>query len=385
MWDVIVVGAGPAGCHAARMLGCRGWRVLLVDKSRFPRWKPCAGAITVKAEPYYPRELRGLIEHVVAEAVLSCGADRSTRVCVERPVGWLVHRETFDKAHFELASATAGVEVIEGCRVTSVHETPEEVTVEASSGSFRGRVVIGADGASSVVSEAVRDPAGRSFSVAFEGEARYSTGVERPALRFDFAHFPSGYGWVFPKAQHCSVGGGAFAPPAPHLKACYETLCAGTADIRACETYRTRGFLVPQGGTRQRLNGRRTLLVGDAADTVDPVTGEGIAYAFRSAHLASQAVHCFLESSVPLDGYTRQIAREMHSEFRIAGRLARWLYSDPARGYEVLFRNELLCRWFVEVLRGELTYKRLLWRAALRLPRLRRWRGGEAHLRFDYP
>ncbi len=364
--DVIVVGAGPAGCAAAAGLARRGVNVLLLDRARFPRWKPCAGGISRWALPSIPEPLRDLFEHTADRAVLSLGRRRSTRLELAQPAGWTVHREDFDRAHLELVRALPGVEVREGCGVVGVAERADRVAVSTTGGDLTAAAVVGADGAGSVVSEAVRDPSGRRFALAFEVEAEVRGPA--PELRFDLACVRGGYAWVFPKRGRCSLGGYSVATLTPGLRQGVERLVATFPALAALERRRAGGHRLPLGGTRQPLASGRIALAGDAADTVDPVTGEGIAHALRSGEMAAAAVHRFLAGGEPLAGHTAALWREVHADLRLARFLAGRLGRHPAVGFALLFGNRALCQLMVEKLRGELGYRRLVLAALLRSP-----------------
>lgn len=369
-WDVVVVGAGPAGCHAAWNLGRRGRNVLLVDRATFPRWKPCAGGITVKAAPYIPRELHDLFEEEIREAIISFGPDAVTRIHTRRPVGWMVHRESFDAAHLDLVRQCASVAVVEGCRVSAVEEMADRVRVHSSSGVLEARAVIGADGVEGMVARALRGWAERDCVVVFEGEAWLDgpQGAHGSAL-FDLEHFPGGYGWVFPKRHRCSIGGYVEnGEGGRSVRARYRSFVKEWEPLRGSETYRSRGYRIPLGGTSRRLNTNRIVLVGDAADAVDPVTGEGIAFAFKTAHLAAAAVDEMLTTGRSLDGYTSKVWREIHAPFRFARRLSDLMYTHPRAAFRLLFRNRLICRLFVRVVRGEIGYPGLVARVAAAAP-----------------
>lgn len=369
-WDTVVVGAGPAGCHTAWELGNRGWKVLLVDRASFPRWKPCAGGITVKAKPYIPEQLHHLFERTIHETVISYGPDKVTRLQCRSPVGWMVHREEFDQAHLELVRGLEAVTVMEGTAVGGVVEDNGAVRVETSGGTLRARTVVGADGVESVVARTFKGWDEREFVAAFELEGWMPPGDHGIATQFDLSSFPGGYGWAFPKRRRCSIGGYVGGSQARQVRQQCSSFLSSWSNLRACEIYRQRGYRLPLGGTLRPYNTSRIVLVGDAADAVDPVTGEGIAQAFLTAHLAAESIDRFLRFGRALDGYSWRLWREIHGPFRLARKLSGLMYGHPATAFRILFRNRLLCRYFVRVLRGEMSYPGLLARAALAAPLL---------------
>ncbi len=362
--DVVVVGAGPAGCHAARELAARGWRVLLADRSRFPRWKPCGGALSQRAWDRLPQELRELAVAEVSAADLRLGARGRVLLQASRPVGRLVHRPTFDLANLELAAAADRVETLLGWPVAAVREQHDGVAVEGPGRALRARVVIGADGAEGAVGRALRRGDPRPRAVAVETEVELPPG-ERPLL-FDFGAPPGGYGWLFAKGPLSSLGVCVVAGTGRGLRLQLERFAAalGLAPVAGP----VRGAPVPLGGARVRAVSGRVILVGDAADTVDPLTGEGIGGALESAELAAEAVDRFLARGEPLSRYQRSLWRRVHRPLAIAHRVAPALYRRSERTFRLLLADRDVGARFVALLRGEASYARLLATAARRVP-----------------
>src|SRR3989304_6055664 len=125
-FDVIVVGAGPAGCHIAHVLAKHGRTVLVLEKYTFPRWKPCAGGISSKTAPYIPEELKVLFECTMRGAYMTYGDKHITHITTNDILGWMVHRELFDQAHLNLVKLS-NAEVIENATVNFIREEKEFV------------------------------------------------------------------------------------------------------------------------------------------------------------------------------------------------------------------------------------------------------------------
>ena len=267
--DALVVGAGPAGSLAAFHLARGGARVLLTDKARFPRDKPCGGGITVRAERQLPFSIDPVVEDAVDVFELRLGYGRHFRRTTHEPLIRMTQRRRLDAFLVEQAQE-AGAEFRDGFR-------PDD-TIEAE-------VVIGADGANGTTGrKAGLDDHLRT--VALEGNA--AVDLERFAGRawIEFGVVPGGYGWVFPKADHVNVGVGGWHSQGPQLRAHLARLCREHG-IPERELTDVRGHRLPlrrPGSTAAR---GRLALVGDAAGLVDPVSGDGIYEAVLSARLAA--------------------------------------------------------------------------------------------------
>jgi geranylgeranyl reductase family protein len=368
--DVLVVGASIAGCRTALTLAERGVRVLLLDRARFPRWKPCAGGITLKTRAYIPEPLWDLVECTMKGAYFTYGTEYLTHLKSDQALGWTVHRESFDHAHLQLVGGHPNVDVAVGVTVRNIAEQAGSVRVETDSGEMEARVLVGADGAKSVVSRALPGHEDRFIGFAYEGEGRPTEPRLTDEAFFDFRKFPRGYGWIFPKEDHYSIGGFVYGRGLPEIQALYREFCEEVEFLRGVETYRARGHPIALGGNLRRLNSRRIVLTGEAADLVDPLTGEGIYYAFRSGHLAGEAIACFLEGGTPLSAYGDLVRREIQDDLRYGRVLADWVYEHPRISFHIFFRNALLCRWFTEVRSGAKSYKEVVREALIKGPLL---------------
>lgn len=366
---VIVVGASLAGCRAALTLAQHGIPVLVLDKARFPRWKPCAGGVSRKARDLIPEELQHLFQVEIRGARLDLGGRCSTNLRSDRILGWMIHREQFDQAFFHYIGRHPRIETREGCAVKAVVERNGFVAVETEHGTFRAEIVIGADGVGGCVARHIAGFERPVIQGAYEEEVtRRDRDGEMDYIVFDLAAIGGGYGWVFPKRDHYSLGGYVYRAPGRSLKK--KTASYRSAVMPEGDLIRAKGHGIPCGGGRTKLHGTCMLVAGDAAGLVDPLTGEGIYYALRSGQIAAECVIDYFQDKIPLSAYTRAVDHEIRSDFRIAHYLAHFIYRHPHLACHVLFRNELICRWFAGILTGEMRYRLLLWKLCTQIWRL---------------
>ena len=144
-YDVIIVGAGPAGSTAARHCGLKGLKTLLLEKEKIPRYKPCAGGITFAAVKELdfdiPEELIERKCHGMRIHFKKC----KNRVTEEHPLVYMVTRSVFDEYLVE-KSVAAGAEIRDSETCISVATDREKVSISTSKGEYRANIVIGADG-----------------------------------------------------------------------------------------------------------------------------------------------------------------------------------------------------------------------------------------------
>ena len=290
-FDVLVVGAGPAGSATAIHLARGGAKVLLVDRARFPRDKPCGGGLTGRALRRAPCDVSPVVEHVVDRMVLRLGYGRRFARATDFPLILMTQRRRLD-AHLAEHAAVHGVEFRDACRVEALEVDGNGATASACGGKVSASFVVGADGANGVVAKSAGLGAGIVCGVALEGNASWGTIEPEPYARTAWVELgvvPGGYGWVFPKGDHANVGVGGWMSEGPHLRGHLDR-AARAHGVDSTKLRDVRGHRLPMRRPGSTPAGGRVLLVGDAAGLVDPLSGDGIYEAFVSADLAAHAI-----------------------------------------------------------------------------------------------
>lgn len=373
LYDAVVVGAGPAGAMAAHELARGRARVLIVEKARLPRYKPCGGGLTPRARAISPlvAEYRPL---ALADTIVVPYRDRELTCRVPSPLA-MVMRDQFD-AYLTKQAVAAGAELRDSTALSQVTIERSEVRLVAGGTSIRARYLIGADGALGSTSRL----AGLSTAVgigvpAIEVELEVSDGAgERYAgsTLIDVQSVPGGYGWVFGKGAQLSVGVAAFLPSQRRvLRGSLDRFLAGHSGLRGARTLLQRGHIIPLGGRRRQCYRERVLLAGDAAGLADPLTGEGISYALASGRRAARAVLDALGSDVTaMARYQRFVDQTLGSNIRYAGWIAALAYRYPAPLLEALAAREDLRSLAARAISGATPYEALAKMVIIRAPRL---------------
>jgi geranylgeranyl reductase family protein len=365
--DVAIVGAGPAGGAAALELRGRGLRVGIVEKAVPPRYKTCGGGVLRRAVKLLPVDIRDAIDRECFAAELVHHAPNLRFVCRrEEPIISMVMRDRFD--HLLVTEAQrGGAQLFDGTAVSDVSATVDGVRLTTSKGEIRARFVIAADGVNSVVARKTGRPELRDVVPAFECEVTLSPeemAAHQETARFDFGLVPAGYGWVFPKHGHLSIGVGTTRRGAANLPEYYRRYLEALGIGRPLREER-HGYMIPCRPRDGMFDAPRVLFVGDAAGLADPVTAEGITAGILSGQLAARAILAgdFEERAVK-QAYRTTLQAGLLADLRAARWLAWILYECPRLNAALLTRyGQRMSELMTRVVTGETTY-----RAALRRP-----------------
>ncbi len=290
-YDVVVVGAGPSGGMALYRLAKCGLKVALLERYILPRKKPCAGGLVKRAIDAMPFSIEDIYERHCNTVDVQFDKGKIIRVNASNPIIITIKRDEFDLRIVSEAQRQ-GAHIYEGHWVEDIRVFRDHVKIQTDKGTFSCKFLIGADGALSLTRRKAGINENRIFFPALVSHIEVRDRLKRPyedRAVFDFYSVPYGYGWIFPKKDHLSVGVGVFKRRALGLKDRLEHFIGrrGLLDGR-CRWM--KGALIPVLSTRPEIIKRRILFIGDAAGLVDPVVGEGISLALRSGLIAADAI-----------------------------------------------------------------------------------------------
>ena len=295
VWDVVVVGAGPAGASAAHAAASTGRRVLLLEKAELPRYKTCGGGIIGPSRDALPPGFRIPLKDRVHAVTFTFNGRLARTRRSQRMLFGLVNRPEFDAGLVE-AAAKAGAVVRTGVTVSRVEQhgpaVPDRRTVAvitASGETVLARAVVGADGSASRIGAHV----GVRFDqvdLGLEAEIPVPATVAEDwagRVLIDWGPIPGSYGWVFPKGDTLTVGVIAARGQGSATKEYLDTFI-GRLGLAGFPPEISSGHLTRCRSEGSPLSRGRVLVAGDAAGLLEPWTREGISYALRSGRLAGE-------------------------------------------------------------------------------------------------
>ncbi|MGD0821409.1 MAG: geranylgeranyl reductase family protein [Desulfomonilia bacterium] len=318
IYDVIIVGCGPAGATAGHILGKLGLHTLLIDKSIFPRRKLCGGGLTHKTLM--------LLQRVFNENEISLKKNeiinyKSYDYDIYFKDQLLVHgishfpicfvdRYAYDYYLLEKARC-AGVTVLEGEKIKSI-DLNNNILSTLTGRNLKAQFIIGADGAHSIIRSKLPDKYYHknnweyNLSTALEiviPRSEIQQNIDRPVIHFGYIDW--GYSWIFPNKDAVIIGiGGLNRKNSKRFAQLFhEYISAVTLfyKIKNIQHIKIHGHPVPSGNYLKKPIYHNVMLVGDAAGFSDPISGEGIYQAQRSAEIAAMSIYKSLKTKASLD------------------------------------------------------------------------------------
>jgi len=350
--DIIVAGAGPAGCVAGFELARQGYSVLVIEKKIFPRAKLCAGGLPRKILRFVDVEKSDVVEDRIHRLEFSLRPDRRFILRSEKPLIYTVRRDLFDDLLLRKAREQ-GCRVREGEAVCRIDLRRDRVTVGTGAGEYRGRVLVGADGVTGAVRRLAGFPSRRHLIATLQADVPLDASLRRKfqgRIWIGFGWITPGYAWIFPRRDHLAVGMGAEAGGRRAVlmkKAFQRLLCRLDRRPRDVDVS-SRPISIY--GRRQPLVRGPVLLTGEAGGLVHPMTAEGIYYAMKSARLAAAAVHRYLSGRSPdLRSYQQVIDGGMGSFFARSRHFSSLFYGLPRLSFSLFVNDNRYLRRYLGI------------------------------------
>jgi menaquinone-9 beta-reductase len=351
-FDIIIVGAGPAGCACALSLRNSGLNIGLIDKAVFPRNKTCGDAI--------PGGAIKILEKIMPEAILDFEMHDAKNTITESVVvtsngkqikmQWVskaynATRVSWDNFLMQLVKSKTKTSVIENCHIKQLNYQNEIFMLSGNiPNQYTCKILISADGALAGVSKLLPNNHLNYKNTAVAVRAYYSN-IQLASTKNLFVlnkQVANSYFWIFPVENNLyNVGFGVVNPIKKNgetidVKKCFAHLIATDKNLKkhfatAILQSEIAGFKLPLYSKVQSISGNGYILCGDAAHLIDPLQGHGIDKAMHSGYLAAQqALKCFTNNIFSAD-YIKQydvsvynsIGKELQRNNRIMNLLSR--------------------------------------------------------------
>lgn len=322
MKRVAILGGGPAGAFAAEQLASAGLRVQLFDEKL--AWeKPCGGGLTHKAYSQYPFLIENSTpKRLITETVLAAPKAGDATLKLTEPLV-IYSRLDLNRMLLERASQ-AGAE-LEKARITAMSRTASGWQLRTNSGTAEADFCIVATGARNSLREVGTQLRAEDAMAALG----YYVPGEQARIDIQFLPGLEGYIWVFPRCGHLSVGICGKGEPAASLRKRLEAFMLERGiSWKDAQFY---SHLLPSLDTaswrKNRVAGEGWMAVGDAAGLVDPITGEGLYYAIRSADLAARSVLAEAgDAAAQAAEYRKLLRSDFMADLEFGSRLAKRVF-----------------------------------------------------------
>lgn len=378
-YDVVIVGAGPSGSTAAKNLAENGKKVLIIDKQKFPRDKPCGGAIPTRVMKQFPYVEEFIDSISYGSYTHSSSLKYTLKFVREKPFLATVIRKDFDDGLVKLA-VNAGATFLNSKAVKDVTTQKDKVVLLLDDNEkIEAKIVLGCDGMRSIVAEKTnlcKKMDDICISVVQEQPMstqqlqKYFTDKKIVHL-FIKTQGIAGYGWIFPKKKHINIGMGQFesavdsSKPRPNLKESYKKYI----ELLKEKKMLPKDFPIEnvKGGTLpvfplKKTYSDRVLICGDAAGFINSITGEGIYYAMASGEMAANVALESLDSddmsSEFLSKYQDLWYDKFGKDLKLLGRFNKMWGTDSEKIVRLLSKDLKFAKLIIGITGGRISISR---------------------------
>jgi len=365
IYDVIIIGCGPAGSNAGYFLSKEGLNILAIDKAQFPRLKVCAGGL-----PYhiteYNFEIEDIIQRKCDKTIFTYKSKDKVEIAFNNFTIDMVMRKDFDYYLLQRAKKV-GLKIRESEQFIKGRFNNDLIEIETNKNNYKTKYLIGADGALSAVNKEFQIIKNKIFGITLNSEIEVNDKIlERinNNIYVDIGNVENGYFWIFPKKEHLSVGIGSTNYKYKNLKKLFFKILKdfNLTEKNIKKINDLKGWILPFytiNNKVEKYNCGNVLIAGDAANLVDSLSGEGIYYALKSGELAAIAILQTEKKENYIDNYNNLLKDKIINNLIYSEKFANLFFKFPYISYKLGVKNKEVSLLFWEMLIGKIYYKEL--------------------------
>ena len=378
MNDLLVIGGGPAGATCARRAALKGLDVTLIEKHRYPRPKPCGGALSPRVVSTLDFDISHLIGNKFSSAKIHRRSGKVSTLTLDGLEGHLIQRIDFDTYLIDKARE-AGAEIVTENEIVGIEQLRSGVRALGVGDSYKSKLLVGADGVNGITAGQLGircEWPPDNVAVCINADIKLDSRQKPPDSCIDIFYglVEWGYGWFFPKADGANIGLGCRIDKAAGLRDKWDLFLSELAKVKGTpiDISKTTSARVPFGGLPGRIIGRRSMLIGDAAGLGSPITGEGISFAIESGIIAADVAIEVVQTKTPthIVEYDRRMKNGLLNELKDLRYLAEILYKSESNLetiFDILDRDQILREYFTDIFVRITPYSKLKYKIAKRL------------------
>jgi len=394
-YDVVVVGAGPAGSTTAKIVAERGLKVLVLEKYTLDREKPCAGSITNRVVEHFRIPRKAIARRCTG--VFLCSPKNRTVVIGKHGKMKLVMRSVFDNVLCQMA-IDKGAEFLEKSLVKKPVTKNGKIIgvktkIKGKTKTIKAKLIIGADGTPSVIAKKLELYSGRPNTIAFCFQYQMELSNELIEQRigsnietyFGSQWIPFGYTWIVPKNNLVSVGCGTWIDVIQLRKIILKKNLdhfikkhpIASLKLKGAKVIHSQAHLIGFPGVLKDNVAEGCLIVGDASGTVSIVNAEGIWYSMNSGEAAGiSAVEMLEKGDISANNirmkYYQNLDQKVKDDLRLAAKIRNLSNSDAKQQLTVvsIIKDQWWANLFETLIDGTSPYKKVLSRIRSRPDKL---------------
>jgi len=355
-FPVVIIGAGPAGTSCAYHLSQFGIDNAILEKESLPRQKVCAGGITTRINKLFNFNINHLIHQQVKQILLGYNTREKFLLSWPDPFIYTVEREEFD---FYLAQKAAekGTKIYDNTKV----ERLEGENIYTNRGVFKASYIVDAGGAGSFLSKKMKLK--RRWVKTLQAEVKVPLNVMKKyseKIRADLNLVPLGWAWVFPKKNHLTVGIGCIDRSTKRCQ--LDSLLKSYLDFLfpVYQKIKVASYPISLPSWTNKIAKDNFLLIGEAGNFVDPLSGEGIYWGVKSGKLAAEFLKSIIERKKNCEAFNEIAQKEVFNYLRVLFLISVFFYRMPSFFLDWAKKSNRIREYFVKMLQGKLTAEELL-------------------------